>query len=318
MGGVFINRGIQSILEQEYTNIEIIIVNDGSSDDSEDVIKAIIELNNKRDHLVFKYIDQKNRGIAAARNRGLEEAEGTYVMFVDQDDWIDKDYIQTLVSCAEKFDADMVIGGFKLVDLKGNVEDEWKLDDRYEWSKFRITAPWGRLYKKEVIDEYDMRFFETKISEDLYFNILFLSYASNVRVISYAGYNWLHNKKSESRTKWNVISESRNPLVMLTKLQEDVNPSNTMNHELLTYFFVKYIIWYLLYSVRGSAAGSVIGIYRLCIQWLNEYYPNWTKEVRWKNPGGEAAKTHIIILVCLWLHRVKILRPVLVLYSKVR
>lgn len=317
-GEKYINKGIHSILEQDYRDIEIIFVNDGSSDNSEEVINNIIK-HSQDEHVIFKYIFQENAGIAMARNKGLDEASGKYVMFMDQDDWLESDYIKTFVAYIEESESDLVIGGFKLVDSNGKIEEEWNLNESYEWSKFRITAPWGRIFRKELIDKYHLRFMNTKISEDLYFNILCFSYTSKIKVISYAGYNWYHNTKSESRTKWNVISKDRNPLVMLEELHRNMKQPNAMSNELLTYFFAKYIFWYLLYSAQGSPKELFISVYKQCIKWLNKHYPEWSKGgIKWKNPGGEVFKTHMTVVACVWLYKVKLLRPALILYSKIR
>lgn len=314
-GDAYIYKGIKSILEQDYSNLEVLLVDDGSTDNSENVIKNFIENNEKQ--VVFKYIYQENAGVAMARNRGLEEATGKYVMFMDQDDWFEPYCVKTFLSAIEETNSDLVIGGFKLVDMHDKIEQKWSLDETKEWSKFRITAPWGRIFRKEVIDKNHLRFMDTKISEDLYFNILFFSCTSRIRVISYAGYNWLHNAKSESRTKWNVISQDRNPLVMLNELHQKMHRPNSMSDEMLTYFFAKYIIWYLLYTARGSTSGLLTDIYRQCIQWLDANYPKWSNgRITSKNPGGEVRKTHMIVAICVLLYKIKILRPALMLYSK--
>ena len=314
-GAEYIEKGIQSIIEQTYKHIEIIAVNDGSKDASEMVIQKIAQ---KHQSIEIKYVYQENAGIAMARNKGLDEAAGVYVMFMDQDDWLEKNCVQTLVECIEEEKSDLVIGGFRLVDAQGKIKEVWELDQKEEWSKFRITAPWGRIFDKEIIDKYHLRFMNTKISEDLYFNLLFFSHTARIKVIPYAGYNWLYNMKSESRTKWNVMSEERNPLVMLDELHYKMKKPNSLNETLLTYFFTKYIIWYLLYSARGNSKDMVKNMCRQCTQWLDEHYPKWSKGgVGWKNPGKEVFLTHAVVVGCVWLYRWKLLQFVLRIYSKI-
>lgn len=315
-GASYIGKGVQSIINQTYTKIEIIIVDDGSTDDSKIIISDLIK-DNKDSEMEFIYCYQDNAGISSARNKGLDIASGKYVIFMDQDDWLEEDYVKTLVERIEETEEDLVISGFKLVDLNGDIIEKWRLDEKYEWSKFRITAPWGRIFRKQVIDENQLRFMNTKISEDLYFNIMFFSYTPKIKVTSYIGYNWLYNLKSESRAKWNVISKDRNPFIMLNELHNKMKQPNDMCNTMLTYFFTKYIIWYFFYSVRSSNADLFKNIYKEGIKWLDNNYSNWSGGgIAWRNPGGEKQKTHIIIIACIWLYKMRLLRVLLYLYKK--
>ena len=316
-GSKYIAKGLYSILGQTYSAIEAVIVDDGSNDGSGETINGLI--NEKDTGISFKYIVQTNRGVAMARNRGLEEASGDYIMFMDQDDWLEEDCVETLVTELEKHQSDLVIGGFQLVDDRGKIREKWGLDERYEWSRFRITAPWGRIFRRSVIEDKHLRFMDTKISEDLFFNILFMSFTEHVKVISYVGYNWYYNERSESRTNWNVMMPERNPLIMLDELHRRMHRPNSMRDETLTYFFAKYIMWYLLYSAKGSSAEIYAVMYADCIEWLRAMYPGWRKNrfCLWKNPGGEPVKTHFIVMICVWLYRLGILYPILYLYHRI-
>lgn len=301
-GSKYIDRAIDSLLSQTYQNLEVILINDGSKDNSENIILRKIEKNSVP-HIVFRYFYQENRGISSARNKGLEEATGKFIAFLDQDDWIDDDYIEVLERAIEDFDSDLVIGGFKLLDAQRKL-DEWILNPKYEWSKLRITAPWGRIYRKDIIDKYQLRFMETKISEDLYFNLLFLSYSSRVNVISYCGYNWYKNDKSESRTNWNTLSEGRDPIEMLDELHKQMKVPNSLNNDLLTFFFAKYILWYLLYVVTNSTNEMFLEQYKRCIAWLNTNYPRWKKiNVCMREPKGERITIRLIVIICILLYR---------------
>ena len=317
-GRNYISRGLQSIRKQTYRDIEVIIVNDGAEDDSEAVISRQIQ-GMSDTGVIFKYISQENGGIANARNRGLEEASGDYVMFMDQDDWLEADLVETLADELEKTGSDLVIGGFKLVDSNGRIKENWKLNEKQEWSKLRITAPWGRMFRRSVIEDNHLRFMDTSISEDLYFNLLFMSYTLQIRVVSYGGYNWLYHTDSESRTRWSVMSPDRNPLIMLDELHRRMKVRNFVREDLLIYFFVKYIIWYLLYAARKSQGKIYTSMYDQCMRWLQDNYPGWSRKsiCKWKKPGGEAIKTYLVVMGCTWMYKCKLLYPVLYLYHKI-
>ena len=311
-GAAYVKRGIQSVLGQTYKALELVIVNDGSKDNSKEIVGQIIRENPSETYRI-KYIEQENQGIARARNRGLAEASGVYVTFIDQDDWMDLDHIECLMRKAEETDADEVIGGYRLVSEQGKVETEWNLDEDCEWSKYRITAPWSKLFKKEIIDKYHIDFLDTKISEDLYFCILFMSNTNKVEIISNAGYNWLDNKMSESRTKWNKVSEDRNPIVVLDALQNRIKDTPHLRKDLLTYFFTKYLVWYLLYNARRSDKEKISLMYKECFDWLDQNYPRYRE---WKIAGihvpkGELLRNRLCVTGGILLHRIGLFLPIL-------
>lgn len=104
----WIKRCLNSILNNTYTNFEIICVNDGSTDGSSGIIKALQASDDR-----IKLVSQTNRGVSAARNAGLQQVRGEYVTFVDADDWVHPMYLASLVTCLERYDADIAICDYK-------------------------------------------------------------------------------------------------------------------------------------------------------------------------------------------------------------
>ena len=141
----YINRCIDSILNQTYKDYELILVNDGSKDNS---LKIIREYEKKYDFI--HVIDQKNSGPAIARNTGLKNANSPYIMFIDSDDYIDKDYVSSYMKYSTDFD--VVIGGYKKVtDDKVIFVRKHKKDS--EFSKYVVTGPYCHLYNKKFLDK---------------------------------------------------------------------------------------------------------------------------------------------------------------------
>ena len=105
----YIGRCIDSILEQTYTNFKIMIVNDGSTDKSQEIINSYKE--KYPDKIIS--IEQSNKGVAITRNESIKRANSKYIMFIDNDDFLDKDYIETFIKVAEEGDFDMVLGGYR-------------------------------------------------------------------------------------------------------------------------------------------------------------------------------------------------------------
>lgn len=181
---VSILKCIESICKQEYKEIEIILVDDGSSDRSVEVAQTYLQMTAIKYHL----IQQKNRGPAAARNRGLEIASGDYIMFVDADDYLLPESISKLIAISERYCADVVECGYS----SGSSQQK-KSNEIYEISGFKdcvrdlLTQKrikpvvWASVYKKNAIK--GVRFDETMhLGEDTCFKISCLK--NNIKVVS--------------------------------------------------------------------------------------------------------------------------------------
>lgn len=166
----YLFKCVNSIINQSYKNIEIILVNDGSTDSS-GVICDILRKTDKR----IKVVYQNNRGLSEARNTGLKVATGTFIGFVDSDDYIQKNMIQSLLENALKYDADISCGraniygrNGKLVNYENNeacVELIPPNNIIKEYISGKITiAAWDKLYKKSAID--GMYFDNSLFNED--------------------------------------------------------------------------------------------------------------------------------------------------------
>lgn len=99
----YIGRAIESTLNQTYPNIELIVIDDGSTDDSDTVIKRYV-----KKHPELKYVHQENKGANKARNKGIELAKGDYIFLLDADNWLDPDHIEKLYKMAQEYDAEVV------------------------------------------------------------------------------------------------------------------------------------------------------------------------------------------------------------------
>ena len=176
----FLDVFLRSLIKQKYINLEIICIDDGSTDDT---LKILQQYAQKDSYI--KILTQKNRGAAAARNLGLSVAKGKYVIFLDSDDYFESDLIETSVKKAEKFNADMVI--FKAEafdDITGKISP---LNDRisnlkeYQHKAFCykdmpedifnsfLIAPWNKLYRKSFLDKHGFQFQQVKRTNDLLF-----------------------------------------------------------------------------------------------------------------------------------------------------
>lgn len=169
----YIGRCVNSVGSQNYENLEIILVNDGSTDKSLEICEKM-SINDRR----IKVINCKNHGVSHARNTGLDNCNGDFITFIDSDDWVSKDYISTLLNYQEDSDYDIVISNatdvhdkcFVLESNNFEINKPLLLDRENSIVKFFkedyfFPVCWGRLYKRNIIDS--LRFDESmSVAED--------------------------------------------------------------------------------------------------------------------------------------------------------
>ena len=181
----YLRRCVDSILNQEYTDFELFLVNDGSTDSSGDICEEYGD----KDHRVI-VIQKENTGVSDSRNRALDRAGGKYLQFLDSDDWITPDATRLFVRAAEEYGCDMVISDFYRVvgerlSPKGDIEEEGVLT-REEFAAHMMENPadfyygvlWNKLYRRDIVEEHNLRM-DTDISwcEDFMFNLEYIRYA---------------------------------------------------------------------------------------------------------------------------------------------
>lgn len=161
----FLKRCLDSVFNQKTQySFQVIVVNDGSTDNTSDVLKNFFP------HENLLVVNQKNRGISAARNIGIEKSSGRYLMFVDADDQLLQNAVQDLLECAISEGADVVAGNYQILKPDGKV----LLDNNIFNNRIRVCPenyffgqPWGKVYKRELFDH--LRFPEGYWYEDSIF-----------------------------------------------------------------------------------------------------------------------------------------------------
>lgn len=186
----YLTRCLASLQNQTLGDYEVILINDGSIDHSACICNEFVQKDNR-----FRVIHKKNGGVSSARNIGLTVTQGEYVLFVDSDDYIDRHLLENLLQVGSY---DLVLTGLSCmkddtcVKTKHVEAGEWTLDDLRDDKFYYIdytTALHGKLYRKTVIDNYQLRFNENlSYAEDRDFNIKFISHANQVCNVDYAGY----------------------------------------------------------------------------------------------------------------------------------
>lgn len=196
-----LSRCVKSIMEQKFTEYELLLINDGSTDRSLEICHDL-EKSDKR----IRVMDKVNEGVSATRNFGIKEARGKYIQFVDCDDYVAKDYLDCLVKALEKEQADIVIAGYtrhKNGKVTKRVPQPLTFENLNAFSKeffnlynqWFLNTPWNKLYRKEkIVDKFPLNM---SLGEDLLFNLHYLKYCEKITVIDHAGYQYcIENENS--------------------------------------------------------------------------------------------------------------------------
>lgn len=198
----YIERCLNSIINQDYKNLQIVIIDDGSTDHTLDKISLIED---KRIQLV----KTKKIGVSGARNLGLTLAIGRYVMFIDADDWLNNHHaIQALVNSVHKCDYDFVISEYSRKsykdDLTARCTDQYCCTLSLEDVCKKIINPfgfygsvWAKIFDNEIINKYHLKFNEQiAVGEDLLFTFDYLKHSNNVGYLNVETYNYYLNRDS--------------------------------------------------------------------------------------------------------------------------
>lgn len=213
---LYLRRCLDSILNQTYSNLEIILVDDGSTDKSGKICDEYAK-NDSR----IKVIHKNNGGLSDARNEGLKIARGKYVGFVDSDDWIELDMYECLYDMLQKFDADISICGANSVDnkkrefntgkeiqcIKGYkditiFEDSQIMKAHLHFKNEINSGVWNKLYKREIVD--GIEFPVAKLYEDVFTMYKYLDRATRVVKTRAHKYNYFQRKDSICRQTFSI------------------------------------------------------------------------------------------------------------------
>ena len=221
----YIEQCLDSIRKQTYSNLEVILIDDGSVDASASVCQRYVGEDSR-----FQLICQKNKGASAARNRGLDQATGEYIGFVDSYDWIEPDMYERLLKIAQKEEADIVCCAFRYIKKEETIDcadDSYHIFHGKEMLESYISgsngclmspAVWNRLFRRELFE--GIRFTEGRMFEDKEISCRTLARIKKGVYFNHAFYNYRDNKNSVSNS---AITENYvSDFVCMYRLQEKI------------------------------------------------------------------------------------------------
>ena len=249
----YLQKCLTSLVKQTLKNIEIILVNDGSTDSSVSIIEEY-----QKQYPTVKVIHQKNSGGGAGgpRNSGIEAARGEYIGFVDSDDWTSPSMFEELYLKVKETDSDIVICDYKMYwQNEGRFTSSWEDRDRYIWKKYLnkwtepfkanemkyalllTVYPWRKMYKKKLLQSHGIRFPVGMIFDDIPFHWQTLVCASKISTIDRPLYFY-----RRERPEQDVAAKDERLFSVLT------------HHEIVRQFLVDHSLFetYVHYLIRSE------------------------------------------------------------------
>lgn len=209
----YLERCVQSVLNQTVTSLEVILVNDGSTDKSLEICERI----KKKDSRVC-VIDKMNEGVSEARNTGINLAKGEFIFFVDSDDWIEPVMLEKLLEKANmEEERNMVVCAHYCENLSGEQQEKWNVCSRErEWNSKNVidcvanmeetrvfSYLWNKIYQRKIIEKHNIRFEkELATGEDLVFNLKYFKYVKKCEYLCEPLYHYIKHGTDSQCAKY--------------------------------------------------------------------------------------------------------------------
>lgn len=230
----YLERCLDSVINQTLKDIEIICINDCSTDNSLEILEEYASKDNR-----IKIIDFKeNKGGAAARNAGINEAQGEYIGFVDSDDYIDLDFFEKLYTMAQQTNADIIKGNLRYIENDKVGNDFKNLNDKIRKNKFNFNCNFSSaIYKSSLIKDNNINFpVGISCGEDRLFQITALLNSKKMELVDDTFYNYIKCAGSLTINTNNLFEKSKQRIQILTILLRKISEFNLNDKDYMLLF----------------------------------------------------------------------------------
>lgn len=252
--GELLKRLINNLLRQTYYDLEILLINDGSTDNTEQICKEIVEKD-----IRFQYFYQKNAGVSAARNYGIIKSRGEYIAFLDADDEIDNNYFEELLSICQ--DTDIAICDVRIEDTRGTLISRFTLPKQVLTSEEALnyllkrqninSGPCAKLFRYSVVKQ--LKFPELKVYEDILFVMKAFANAHTIGITDNTAYHYYQNEQSA------MHNLAQSPLIDIVVATDEIMKF-IMYHKILddrcVYITLSHLFQYVQISINKNKKGN--------------------------------------------------------------
>lgn len=296
----YLKTCINMLIHQTYKNLQIILVNDGSTDNSLEICQSYA----KEDPRIV-IVDKKNEGLERARRSGYQYADGEWVLHVDSDDYLPLEAVETYLKYVED-DVDIIIGSwYRVLDTKGFIRKKYNLepsdiDHETFMEKYYISLMgeyslpvnvWGRIYRKQIIDKANLKEAKICFGEDVCYNLQVYPYAQRVKTIPDIIYNYRWGGMTE-RMNYKLLTDAKTAFHMKKEMAEKYQIEDgieTIVKELRNFFFT----YMELYQIFTDCSKEKI-ISECMQEWLSDEV-QYAREVLMNSKIDEDIKTQCFV-----------------------
>lgn len=237
----YLNRCVDSILSQTYTDFELLLIDDGSTDGSGTICDEYAEKDSR-----ITVFHKPNGGVSLARNIGLDNARGEWITFCDADDYVSPSYLENLIAAVDNPEIDLVFN-YAIVHCNGKVEKEDYPEKEISISEISDlflhndliwhTSTWSKLFRRSIIENYNIRYIEdVHIGEDALFLFTYLLKCRRIKVICTCDYNYVIRTTDSLTHRVNSFREESKGLDLILEIVNRLKAVCNLTPELQSKF----------------------------------------------------------------------------------
>lgn len=298
----YLARCLDSIVNQTSADYEIICINDCSPDNSQQILE---EYASRYPEKLTVLVNEQNMGLGRTRERGIRHAKGEYILFIDSDDYIRNDYVETYLKEMEAYPCDVVIGGYTR-DVDGELT-EHKVPDS-AWSVVTYPIACAKMFRKSFLTDNGLEFSDIRCGEDIYFSLCVFYYGARYRVIDYAGYYYYFNRKSITGSmNYDKNHEEFVSNIFANFLKKcDLSRLPKEKQQMIEYTYIANMVNALITYGHGGKVKRMRKKYNFFMEDLHQKFPGYKKNPYFGlfRPKGQTRKIRMGVGLTMGLHKV--------------
>ena len=309
----YLARCLDSLLDQDYEDYQIVCVNDQSPDNSQAILDAYEA---KYPEKIKCFMNPVNTSCGGARMLGMAETQSEYVMFVDSDDYVARDYISTYLKEIESTKSDVVVGGF-IRDVEGKLTRHKA--PKGAWGVLVYVISCAKMYRKSFLLKHNLGFSNIRTGEDIYFSMSLFYSKAKITGMDYEGYYYYCNNTSITR----AMNYESNHECFVSEIYSkfladfDISKLSEKRRRAIEYTYIANMVNALITYDHGCKPKLMKKKYEYVMKDMKEKFPDYKHNpyIGIFKPRGAHAKVRVGVGILMGLQRVKLDLPALYLIS---